>query len=355
MKGKKFLAMILSAAFGMSTFAACGRRVVEPEKKTTETEAETETEETENSETVTEVTETENVDEDDIFAQLAGESFMFTSGAGAWDSTLILSEDGSFVGNYHDADAGDSGDGYPNGTLYYCDFYGKFTQPEKINDYTYEMQLENIATKETEGDTEIKGGVKYIYTGPAGLEEVYDLYIYLPGAPLDELPERFLDWASIGLTDDDTTLPFYAIFNVLTFDTFLGPSGDKVTVNDKTTTSDVSIESELQKIEEKAATMQEDLSSGELTQQEMNTLSLQLYQLWDNELNSIWSRLKETLDEDTMANLTQEERDWIKTKDSAVEEAGKDAEGGSLQPLLENDEAAELTRDRVYELVEYLK
>lgn len=47
MKGKKFLAMILSAALGMSTFAACGRRVVEPEKKTTETEAETETEETE--------------------------------------------------------------------------------------------------------------------------------------------------------------------------------------------------------------------------------------------------------------------------------------------------------------------
>lgn len=355
MKGKKFLAMILSAALGMSTFAACGRRVVEPEKKTTETEAETETEETENSEEVTEETETENVDEDDIFAQLAGESFMFTSGAGAWDSTLILSEDGSFVGNYHDADAGDSGDGYPNGTLYYCDFYGKFIQPEKINDYTYEMQLENIAMKETEGDTEIKGGVKYIYTGPAGLEEVYDLYIYLPGAPLDELPERFLDWASIGLTDEDTTLPFYAIFNTLTFDTFLGPSGDKVTVNDKTTTSDVSIESELQKIEEKAAAMQEDLSSGELTQQEMNTLSLQLYQLWDNELNSIWSRLKETLDEDTMTTLTQEERDWIKTKDSAVEEAGKDAEGGSLQPLLENDKAAELTRNRVYELAEYLK
>ncbi len=95
---------------------------------------------------------------------------------------------------------------------------------------------------------------------------------------------------------------------------FLGPSGDKVTVNDKTTTSDVSIESELQKIEEKAAAMQEDLSSGELAQQEMNTLSLQLYQLWDNELNSIWSRLKETLDEDTMTTLTQEERDWIKTK-----------------------------------------
>ena len=53
MKGKKFLVMILSAALGMSTFAACGSRVVESEKKTTETEAETETEETENSEEVT--------------------------------------------------------------------------------------------------------------------------------------------------------------------------------------------------------------------------------------------------------------------------------------------------------------
>ena len=36
-------------------------------------------------------------------------------------------------------------------------------------------------------------------------------------------------------------------------------------------------------------------------------------------------------------------------------EVAKDAEGGSLQPLLENDKAAELTRNRVYELAEYLK
>lgn len=108
--------------------------------------------------------------------------------------------------------------------------------------------------------------------------------------------------------------PFYAIFNTLTFDTFLGPSGDKVTVNDKTTTSDVSIESELQKIEEKAAAMQEDLSSGELTQQEMNTLSLQLYQLWDNELNSIWSRLKETLNEDTMTTLPRKSVTGLRQK-----------------------------------------
>ena len=37
-----------------------------------------------------------------------------------------------------------------------------------------------------------------------------------------------------------------------------------------------------------------------------------------------------------------------------LEEAGAEAAGGSLQPMLEYDEAAELTKERVYELKEML-
>ena len=33
-----------------------------------------------------------------------------------------------------------------------------------------------------------------------------------------------------------------------------------------------------------------------------------------------------------------------------MEEAGEEAKGGSLEPLLRNDKAAELTEKRVYEL-----
>ena len=87
----------------------------------------------------------------------------------------------------------------------------------------------------------------------------------------------------------------------------------------------------------------------------MNQLSKELYLLWDNELNSLWSRLKEKLDADAMKQLTDEEREWIQWKDLEVKAAGSEAEGGSLQPLLENDRAAELTRNRVYELAERLK
>lgn len=92
-----------------------------------------------------------------------------------------------------------------------------------------------------------------------------------------------------------------------------------------------------------------------LTQGDMNQLSAQMYKLWDDELNSIWGRLKDKLDDDTMSKLTEDERNWIADKEAKVEAAGADSEGGSLQPLLENSEAAELTQARVYYLAQYLR
>ena len=56
-----------------------------------------------------------------------------------------------------------------------------------------------------------------------------------------------------------------------------------------------------------------------------------------------------------MQKLTEEERAWIKWKEQAVKDAGSEMEGGSMQPLLENDKAAEVTRERVYELAGWLK
>ena len=55
-----------------------------------------------------------------------------------------------------------------------------------------------------------------------------------------------------------------------------------------------------------------------------------------------------------MAKLLDEQRAWIKDKEAAVQEAGKEAEGGSLQPLLENTEAARWTRERTYKLLNIL-
>ena len=52
-------------------------------------------------------------------------SLVCTSGAGAWSDDLTLCPDGQFFGAYHDSDAGDTGEGYPNGTHYFCEHHPK--------------------------------------------------------------------------------------------------------------------------------------------------------------------------------------------------------------------------------------
>lgn len=115
---------------------------------------------------------------------------------------------------------------------------------------------------------------------------------------------------------------------------------------------DTSTEKELVSVEEQAAALQNRIQNEDLTQTELNTLTAELYQLWDTELNQIWGRLKDTLDEETMKKLTEEERNWIIEKEQQVKEAGTQYEGGSMQSMVENQKAAELTKARVYELVE---
>ena len=88
---------------------------------------------------------------------------------------------------------------------------------------------------------------------------------------------------------------------------------------------------------------------------EMNQTSYKIYTIWDDQLNYIWKLMKENLSEDQMKDILTEQRAWIKEKEQKVKETGAECEGGSLQPLLENTEAAELTRERAYELLDYFK
>ena len=92
----------------------------------------------------------------------------------------------------------------------------------------------------------------------------------------------------------------------------------------------------------------------EAIQQEMNQLTAQWYQLWDDELNSLWSRLSDELDTETKAEVLDEQRAWIDRKEKNVKGAGMAAFGGSLQPQLENDTAKDMTRARTYILAGYL-
>ncbi len=153
-----------------------------------------------------------------LFSQMP-DTFYFLSGAGAWQTQLYLMEDGSFTGIYRDTEAGAADpQKWPNGTTYICEFSGTFTQPEKVDDYTYSVHVKSLEYAEPDTVT-YEDGYRYITSNPYGLDNVDEVLIYLPGYPVSELPEEVFSWIrSSGeeFWDVDTpeTLPFYALNNV---------------------------------------------------------------------------------------------------------------------------------------------
>lgn len=132
--------------------------------------------------------------------------------------------------------------------------------------------------------------------------------------------------------------------------------------NDESDQNAVSDDSGSSNLEDYMASLKEQsdgiksyLENEAMTQQDMNEKSQELYKLWDDGLNYLWGELKNKIPEDEFAKLLDEQRTWVADKEAAVEEAGKEVEGGSMYPLVVNSEAAKLTEERVYELYEKLK
>lgn len=287
------------------------------------------------------------------YEDVADLTFYFSSGAGAWGTSLSIHEDGSFEGNYHDSDMGSTGDGYPYGTVYMSDFSGQFAEPEKVNEYTYSAAILNMEPEQENGTSEIIDGVRYVYSEPYGLYGTDYVLFYLPGAPLAELPQEFLSW--VGYYDlsatEDTELSFVGLYNETMQSGFSSYENQETFAEVRET----AIDNELSKLEMQAADLQDQINNGALSQSELNQLSAELYMLWDDELNSMWGRIREILPENEMAQLTSEELEWIDEKEAAIAEAGAEFAGGSMQPFAENGTAARLTRIRVYELADYLR
>lgn len=280
------------------------------------------------------------------FKDVTNLEFAFSSGAGAWSTIVDIREDGSFSGTYCDSDMGDTGDQYPNGTYYYGSFRGYFEEPVKVNEYTYSTKIKEISLSDKPGTEVIEDGKKCVYSEPYGLNDAKEIYIYLPGAPVKDLPEEFIQWAysSVGTDTVDEKLPFYGLYNVKPQ---LGFSSYEI--------KRYPIDDEIDKVLQKAKELEHKLDDENITENEMNLISYDLYKLWDDELNSMWKRMKEVVDPEEMKTVLKEQRKWIKEKEQKVKDAEEEVGGGSLLPFVKNQRAAEFTRIRVYELAKYLR
>ncbi|MBP5282651.1 MAG: hypothetical protein J6Z22_09160, partial [Lachnospiraceae bacterium] len=163
-----------------------------------------------------------SADAKELFEAIQGWEFMFSSGAGGWDTSFQVDENGAFSGQFHDSDMGDTGEGYDNGTLYLSLFSGNFTGVKKISEYTYEATVTGLTYENTPGTEEIVDGVRRMYTEAYGLIGTDKVQIYLPGKKVSELSEEFIGWMmDLGgvyvfgqyYNDYPEELPFCGIYN----------------------------------------------------------------------------------------------------------------------------------------------
>lgn len=163
-----------------------------------------------------------------LLEQMPG-GFDFSSGAGGWATYFNLHTDGTFTGRYHDSDMGDAGTGYSAGTVYVCNFDGKFSIPERTGRYTYAMTLEYLNGEGTPGTEYYEDNIRYIYSEPYGFDDGEEFLIYLPGCPLEKMSEELLFWSGM-YTGIRETLPsgYYVIYNVNGKQGFVGMKEDSL-------------------------------------------------------------------------------------------------------------------------------
>lgn len=136
-------------------------------------------------------------------------SFVFSSGAGAWDTTTTFYEGGFFTGVFGDTDYD---------TRIECHFHGKFDLVGVHQDGSYALVLEDLAIDSPTGEVVYEdfhyGTLTITYVDiPYGFEKGKDYTLYPPDHPTSLLPEDFIGWTWLRYSDMPETLGVYGLFN----------------------------------------------------------------------------------------------------------------------------------------------
>lgn len=277
------------------------------------------------------------------FEDLSKYSYSFMSGAGGWSTDFKIEKDGFFHGLYHDSDMGSTGEGYENGTFYMCSFEGKFKNLKKISDLCYEMELDTVTYANEAGTSEIIDNVLYAYTDWYGLEGTEVYRVYLPGTPIADLSEEVGMWIR-SVREVDTVLDAPAIVNepqqygIYSCERQSAKEEAEMVYHSCQDSYDYYLET----VQDAYTTM------------EMFENADCRYQVADDCLNDLWRILKYNVSEERFQTILEEQREWVKQKEAAGEEAAAEFEGGTFAPVSRMDIMAGETLKRCGVLLEYI-
>lgn len=298
------------------------------------------------SETVSETVEPEEQPTDGLtFEELSAKQFYFSSGAGAWGEEFVIERDGYFTGKFHDSNMGETGEEYPDGTVYGCAYSGHFTDITKVSEYVYEMKLKDITYKEEPGTEEILDGIKFVNTEAYFMASGDTFRVYLPGMPISELEEELYWWVK-DYNQSETELTMLVIADEKN-------SLAAAAVNRPAPSEDAQMTYNTYK--ESFDYYEEKLEKEAQTTLDMALYSGKMYEVSDDCLNYLWNLIRYNVPEERYTELLNEQRAWIQEKEEKGKEAADAYEGGSLAGVNANEVLAKLTMERCAKLVEYLK
>ena len=274
------------------------------------------------------------------FEDLAKYSYSFSSGAGGWSDDFDIEKDGSFHGSYHDSDMGDTGDDYPDGTIYYCEYEGHFENIQKVDEFTYKMHMKDITILNDDKES-IEDGVRYIPLTPYALSNADVVEIYMPGKPVSEINEEVRTWLFIPYQDQQDTLENMALVNVnenqgITSSTRMTPKED----------AESTYNTYKESYDYYAGLLSEAATTADMVEATSNQIRVS-----DECLNYIWRLIKYNTDEATFNKALEEQRQWLKDRDASAERAKN--LGGSQAAVDYNDIYATMTMERCKELLKY--
>ena len=132
---------------------------------------------------------------ENVFETLEGMDWSFSSGVGGWSTDMRILANGYFTGEYHDSEMGEIGDGYPNGTVYFCAFEGQMSIDGQVDERTWKIRV--ISLTKTESKEYIDDGIRYVPSEPYGLAKGDEMILYAPGTPVSILSEEMQLWAHV--------------------------------------------------------------------------------------------------------------------------------------------------------------
>ena len=142
-----------------------------------------------------------------LFARFEGMEWTFSSGAGGWSTDLQIQPDGTFTGVFHDSEMGETADEYPDGTVYYCEFSGKFSAAAQEDGSTWKLHVDELKQKDETDKETIEDGIRFVATSSYGIELGDELMLYQPGTALEALTESMRFWAhTFGTEAQNTTV-----------------------------------------------------------------------------------------------------------------------------------------------------